>query len=157
MLTDAQNRPAPETKTGRVWAIADEITKRTGRRASRDEVIRRFVAEGGNRNTASTQYHHWKSAQNAAAAAPAEPGDHPAEPVPIGPDGALVIPESMRRAMGLSGERQVSARVVDGELRVIGFAAGIRRAQAIVRKYDRGTGSIVDELIADRRAEAARE
>ena len=128
MLPAAPNRPSPDSKTGRVWAIADEITRRTGRRAARDEVIRRFVAEGGNRNTASTQYHYWKAAMDAAAAAPSEPGDHPAEPVPITPDGTLAIPEPMRRAMALSGERQVSASVVDGELRVIGLTAGIRRA-----------------------------
>jgi hypothetical protein len=35
--------------------------------------------------------------------------------------------------------------------------AAIRRAQALVRQYVPAERSLVDELIADRRAEAARE
>ena len=53
-------RPLPETQIGRVWDIADEITREKGRRAERSEVIERFVARGGNRNTAGTTYYRWK-------------------------------------------------------------------------------------------------
>ena len=56
----AHARPQPGTLTGRVWELADEITREKGRRAERREVIERYVAENGNRNTAGTQYQHWK-------------------------------------------------------------------------------------------------
>ena len=40
--------------TGQACDIADEITREKGGCAERGEVIERFVAEGGNRSTAST-------------------------------------------------------------------------------------------------------
>ncbi|MGD9729609.1 MAG: hypothetical protein AB7V39_24985, partial [Nitrospiraceae bacterium] len=54
-------RPKPGTITGRVWEIADEISKRTGS-AERDEVVKACIAEGINVNTASTQYSYWRKA-----------------------------------------------------------------------------------------------
>lgn len=54
-------RPLPETQIGQVWAIADEVTRKKGRRAERSEVIERFVARGGNRNTAGTTYYRWRN------------------------------------------------------------------------------------------------
>ncbi len=55
------SRPGPGTRTGRVWEIADERTRETGCRAKRADVIECCVAEGINRNTASTQYQHWRA------------------------------------------------------------------------------------------------
>ncbi|MGE3913772.1 MAG: hypothetical protein AB7K36_30795, partial [Chloroflexota bacterium] len=43
---------------------------------------------------------------------------------------------------------------VDGELRIRSFRESIRRVQERVRPYIRPGESIVDELIAERRAEA---
>ena len=45
----------------------------------------------------------------------------------------------------------------DGEARVFSRREQLRRAQALVRKYVPENVSLVDELIAERRAEAARE
>ena len=53
--------PRPGTRTRRVWDISDAITRETGRRAQRREVIERYVAEGGNPNTGNTQYQYWKT------------------------------------------------------------------------------------------------
>ena len=53
-------RPLPGTETGRVWDLADEITREKGRCAERSEVIDRFATLGGNRGTASTTYYKWK-------------------------------------------------------------------------------------------------
>ena len=58
--TVTYTRPGLGTKTGRVWEIADEITREKGRPAKRREVIGRFTAENGNANTANTQYQYWK-------------------------------------------------------------------------------------------------
>ena len=53
-------RPKPGTATGRVWDVADDITRQQGRLAERKEVVARIVQEGGNQSTAATQYQKWK-------------------------------------------------------------------------------------------------
>lgn len=75
----------------------------------------------------------------------------------IGAGGRLVIPVEIRRALGMEEGVAVVLRVEDGELRVWTLDEGIRRAQAIASKYIRPGESIVDELIAERRAENARD
>ena len=75
----------------------------------------------------------------------------------IGAGGRLVIPAEMRRALGLEEGTSVVLRVEDGELRVWSVREGIRRAQAIASKYIVPGQSVVDELIAERRAENARD
>jgi AbrB family looped-hinge helix DNA binding protein len=75
----------------------------------------------------------------------------------IGAGGRLVIPAEIRRALGLKDGESVVLRVEDGELRVWSVREGIRRAQAIASKYIRPGESMVDELIAERRAENARD
>ena len=71
--------------------------------------------------------------------------------------GRIVIPAEYRRALGLREGDPVMVQLDDGELRVLTRAQAIRRAQAIVAKYVPPGRSLVDELIAERRAEAARE
>ena len=145
----------PQSATGRVWEIADTIAREAGRIARRREVIDRFVAEGGNANTASTQYHHWKTSQ--AGDDPRAPGNVGRLRLTVAPDGRLVIPAEMRQAMQLDAAGTVTARVVDGELRVIAPQAALRRARALVEGFDTGEGSPVEELVRERRAEASRE
>ncbi len=48
-------------------------------------------------------------------------------------------------------------RVVDGELRIWSLSEGIRRAQVLAADYVNPGESMVDELLAERRAESARE
>lgn len=61
---DEQNgipRPADVTKgVGRVWAIADEISRKTKKPASRSAVLERTATEGIPDSTASTQYGRWR-------------------------------------------------------------------------------------------------
>jgi len=52
-------RPKPDTSTGRVWQIADQISAEAGRPAYRSEVLEIFVGEGGNPSTGATQYGRW--------------------------------------------------------------------------------------------------
>ena len=54
-------------------------------------------------------------------------------------------------------ETHMRARVVDGELRVLTPKAALRSLQRMVREASPGGVSMVDELIAERRAEARRE
>lgn len=53
-------RPAPDTKTGRVWALADEISAATSAPARRKAVIEAGQKEGLNVSTLATQYGRWR-------------------------------------------------------------------------------------------------
>ena len=71
--------------------------------------------------------------------------------------GRVVIPAEYRRALGLREGDAVVIQLDDGALRILTRAQAIRRAQEILAPYLAGKGSLADELIAERRAEAARE
>lgn len=150
------SRPRPGTKTGRVWEVADEITRERGRRASRREVLDRIEAEEGNRDTANTQYQHWKSSYEAVVQEPPDAdedlGEVEWQSLTVGPDGRLVIPREMREAMLLEGDPQVTAHVEAGELRVVSRRVAIRRLQREASKYKRPGISEVDSFLAERRA-----
>jgi AbrB family looped-hinge helix DNA binding protein len=75
----------------------------------------------------------------------------------IGEAGRIVIPAEMRAAMMVKPGDTVTAEVVEGEFRIVSPAVAIRRAQSLARKILPADVSWVDELIADRRAEARRE
>jgi hypothetical protein len=60
----------------------------------------------------------------------------------------------MRAALGVADGGKLVARLVDGALILEPIDAGIRRAQAMVRKYVPESANLVDELIAERRAAA---
>ena len=154
---DVRGRPRPDTRTGRVWEIADEITRERGRRAERHEVIERYVAENGNRNTAGTQYQYWKKYQdeprNATTLAPPEKlRDVDPQPLKVSSDGRVLIPLDMREAMALGEDGRVTARVEAGELRIVSPAAAVRRIQARMQKFKKPGESIVDQFLAERRA-----
>jgi AbrB family looped-hinge helix DNA binding protein len=71
--------------------------------------------------------------------------------------GRILIPAKVRKAMGIKPGDRLVLRLEDEELRISSLDRAIRRAQEIVRKYNPTGRSLVDELIAERRAEAGRE
>ncbi len=71
--------------------------------------------------------------------------------------GRLVIPKEMREALGIPDGGELRLKVEDGELLGMGRIAALRRIQRELRGTVPPGTSVVDELIADRRAEAARE
>lgn len=71
--------------------------------------------------------------------------------------GKLVIPASMRRTLGIERGDTVLVDVSEGELRVRSLPKAVARAQAIVRRHVPSEVSLVEELIAERRGEAARD
>jgi AbrB family looped-hinge helix DNA binding protein len=77
--------------------------------------------------------------------------------VRIAPGGRLVIPAEFRKALGVEVGDAMVIELKDGELRLRSLDAAIRRAQEIVRKYVPEGVSLADELIRERRQEAARE
>ena len=75
----------------------------------------------------------------------------------IGGAGRIVIPAEMRQAMMVKPGDTVTAEVVDGEFRIVSPRIALKRVQALAQKYKKPGVSVVDELIAERRAEARRE
>jgi antitoxin PrlF len=71
--------------------------------------------------------------------------------------GRLVIPVEMRRKLGLEEGVPVVLRVENASLTVQTKSTAMTRAKALVAKYVPAGVSLADELIADRRKEAARE
>jgi AbrB family looped-hinge helix DNA binding protein len=72
-------------------------------------------------------------------------------------NGHLTIPAHVRAQLGLVSGERLLARVRDGQLVIETLAAAVKRAQDLLAPYIAGEPSVVDELIADRRAEAERE
>jgi len=74
--------------------------------------------------------------------------------------GHLVLPAQHRQALGLKPGDEVTISIVDHALHIarsLSVQAGIAEARRIVRQYDQGGSSPVDDLIAQRRADARRE
>jgi AbrB family looped-hinge helix DNA binding protein len=74
--------------------------------------------------------------------------------VKLDSQGRILIPTEIREELGMKAGDRITLLVEDGELVVLTFRAGIRRAQKIGLKYKLEGVSLVDELIAERRAEA---
>lgn len=152
-------RPASGTATERVWQIADTITRDTGRKARRKEVVEAYVAEGGNGNTASTQYQYWSQTQTrrheptAFARVPA----FDRAQLSVDASGRVMIPPDYLAGMEIGPEGKVTARLVDGELHLISPRVALRKIRQIVQALPNDGGSVVDEFIAEKRREAARE
>jgi bifunctional DNA-binding transcriptional regulator/antitoxin component of YhaV-PrlF toxin-antitoxin module len=96
------------------------------------------------------------AARQAAAAAVPPPGPLHAR-VRLGPGGRFVIPKKLREAMELEPGESLTARVVDGELRVYGFKVGLRRVRELVARHVPPGVSLVDELLKERRREVEKE
>ena len=76
--------------------------------------------------------------------------------VQMGRDGRILIPVEMRREMDIGADGRLNVEFVDGELRLFTPAMALKRLQAMFAPLRDGP-SLVDELIATRRAEAERE
>lgn len=81
----------------------------------------------------------------------------PSVKVRLGPDGRVVVPAPIRDALGLKEGDVLFARLEGGEIKLLTPQSAMMRAQAIVRQFVPADVSLVDELIADRRREAAQE
>lgn len=71
--------------------------------------------------------------------------------------GRVVIPAAFRKALGVKPGEYLILRIEDGELRAWTFEHATKLIQQTVRKYVPEGVSLVDELIAERRGEAALE
>ncbi len=71
--------------------------------------------------------------------------------------GRITIPDEYQRAVGLHSGDKVILVLDKGELRLIPAAEAVKRAQALVRNYIPEGRMLSEELIEDRRTEAAHE
>ena len=82
---------------------------------------------------------------------------HPVSRVRMDKHGRILIPAAMRKAIDAKAGDVLFLECCKGELRVQTRLQRIAWAQALVRRYVPAGVSLVDELIAERRAEAKRE
>lgn len=75
--------------------------------------------------------------------------------VKLGSNGRLVIPAEYRRALGVKEGDKLVVRLEDGELRLSSRKTSLKRAQERVRRYVPEGVALSDELVAERREEAA--
>ncbi len=75
----------------------------------------------------------------------------------VGQDGRFVIPAAARALMDIGSDGKVVAVVENGELKLFSPATAWRKIDEIMKPYRDPSRSMVDELITERRAEAARE
>jgi bifunctional DNA-binding transcriptional regulator/antitoxin component of YhaV-PrlF toxin-antitoxin module len=153
-MSYAYKPPSRGTQTGRVWEIAERVTKRKGRAAQRAEVISEYVAEGGNENTASTQFHHWKKHRESAGSPPPQ---KQYVSLTVKEGGRVVLPAELRALLGVDEGGRLQGVFADGELRLVSQETAVRRAQHAVRALVPSGVSLVDELLQERKAESRKE
>jgi len=69
--------------------------------------------------------------------------------------GRVVIPAQYRQALGLKPGDDVIMALEDGEVRILTADSAVRRAQALVRRYVPQGRDLAEELVRERREEAA--
>ncbi|MDO8878892.1 MAG: AbrB/MazE/SpoVT family DNA-binding domain-containing protein [Pseudolabrys sp.] len=74
-----------------------------------------------------------------------------------GPKGRVLLPADMRAALQLAEGDIITAWLKDGEVRMHSHLHGLRKIQSEAASMAKGSGYASDELVAERRAEAAKE
>jgi AbrB family looped-hinge helix DNA binding protein len=69
--------------------------------------------------------------------------------------GRVVIPAAIRKEMGLEGTVDLIFRYEDGTLTVETIEDAVDYVQSVVAQFVASGGSLVDDLLAQRRSEAA--
>ena len=77
--------------------------------------------------------------------------------VKLSREGRVLIPSSVRALLGLTDGASLNLAVENGEIRLFDQSVALKRARNITAKYKSPKKSVVEELIADRRAQAGSE
>lgn len=72
----------------------------------------------------------------------------------VGENGRLILPQAVRKAMGLQGDTKVILTLENDEVRLSPVGHGVARARALYRQHAKAERS-TDDFLADRKAEAA--
>ena len=78
-------------------------------------------------------------------------------PVNVGAKGRVVLPAAIRHALGLTEGSELLARMEAGAIVLEPPAVAVERLQALVRASVPERTRLVDDLIAERRAESRRD
>lgn len=74
--------------------------------------------------------------------------------IKVASNGRMVLPASVRKAMGLHGDAKVILTVEDDQVRLSPIGHGVSRAQALYREHAKQART-TDDFLDDRRVEAA--
>lgn len=69
-------------------------------------------------------------------------------------NGRMILPASVRKAMGLHGDAKIILTVEDDQVRLSPIGHGVSRAQALYREHARQART-TDDFLSDRKTEAA--
>lgn len=75
----------------------------------------------------------------------------------LGDKGGIFVPVEYQKKLDIKPGDEVLIKLDDGEIRILPSKNVVRRAQELVRQYIPSDRKLVDELIKDRRKEAAHE
>lgn len=75
----------------------------------------------------------------------------------VNENGRVVIPASFRKALGIDAGDEVVLEIRDDELRITTQRRRVERAQRRAQQYLKGHGSLVKELLSERRHAAKHE
>lgn len=74
--------------------------------------------------------------------------------VKVASNGRMILPASVRKAMGLHGDAKVILTVEDDQVRLSPIGHGVSRAQALYREHA-NQARTTDDFLSDRKVEAA--
>lgn len=77
--------------------------------------------------------------------------------VQVGDKGRILIPAAYRKALGVNVGDELVLTMEGNELRAISRMEALRRLQDEIERYIPGDRLLSEDLLAERRAEAARE
>ena len=77
--------------------------------------------------------------------------------VSISANGRMVLPAGLRKQLKVEGGGLLVIRQDEGRLVLESVDDAVRRAQALVRRYAPAAHDVTNELLPERRADAARE
>jgi len=105
--------------------------------------------KSGKKTVRKTQRQRWATVDRAEALL--------TEQVQVDSAGRVVLPARFRRDLGIDAGDSVTITLEDDVLRVRTIQASLKKARVLMRETNPDGHSLVDELIAERRAEAERE
>jgi AbrB family looped-hinge helix DNA binding protein len=76
--------------------------------------------------------------------------------VKVASNGRMVLPASVRKAMGLHGDAKIILTIEDDQVRLLPIGHGVSRAQALYREHAKQSRT-VDDFLSDRKAEVVAE
>ena len=74
--------------------------------------------------------------------------------IKVAGNGRMILPASVRQAMGLRGDAKVILTIEDDQVRLSPIGHGVSRAQALYREHAKQARTTAD-FLNDRKAEAA--